>query len=76
MGSSHTKKAINLHHDQLNAARIRKVERRQQKQEADDAFRRAMRLQVEYYHLAQVGFALMWLAVTALIAISGFKIYG
>ena len=69
MSSHHTKKAILTHYEQVEQARLHKAERQQQKKEAFVATRHAIRLQVAYYNLAQVGFIMMWVTVAAVLAI-------
>lgn len=73
--SNHKPKKVLDHYTQKENAVLRKKERDRARRYAFEATRRSIKLEVEFYHLAQVAFALLWLAVIALIAIGGFIIY-
>jgi len=69
--SNHTgQKAINTHHNQLAVSKQRKADRQRLRQETFEATRKAWQLQVEYYHLAEAGFCLIWLTVAAVMSIA------
>ena len=59
------------HHAQVNGGKLRRESRLKQKQEANNAFRAAIRLQVDYYRLAIVGFQLAWLTLGAVAITTG-----
>lgn len=69
MSSHHTKKAVDTHHNQVNTAKLRKLKRRRQRQEAFEATRKAIKLQVAYWNLAKVGLILAWVTAVAVIVI-------
>ncbi len=76
MSNHHNKAAVLRHYDQEATSVSRRVERRRLRQGMFDTTRQAIRLRVEYWHLAQVGFIMAWLTATAVIVISSLGVFG
>ena len=71
MSNHHSRKAINLHHNQEDRAKERKESRRQARCEALQATREAIKLNVTYWKMAITGFTLSWFTAVSVIAITG-----
>ena len=69
MSNHHTKKDVLRHYQQKTDGRLRRIERRRIRRQFFEASRQLIKQEVEYWHLAQIGFLLFWLSAVGVLII-------